>query len=70
MTTRKTEFMVRRQPVRIEPDKKNKGDVEVMHSRLQADKPLALDDNEFGGDPYNSTGRFSALDPEKVRKKP
>lgn len=40
---------------------RDKDEVEVMHSRLEPSAPLELDDNEFGGDPYNSTGRFSAL---------
>jgi hypothetical protein len=37
-------------------------DAEVLHARLQAaDEPLSLDDNEYGSDPYNSTGRFTTI---------
>ena len=64
MATRKTETRqpVRRQPVRDHADRPSQKDAEVLHSRLQAtDVPLTLDDNEFGGDPYNSTGRFTVL---------
>lgn len=70
MATRKFDphLQVRRRPVRLESDRLSKEDVEVMHSRLQAAEPLALDDNDLGGDPYNSTGRFSTLKPAKTRR--
>lgn len=70
MATPKTEThgFARRQPVRSESDTPEQKDAEVLHSRLQAtDEPLTLDDSDFGGDPYNSTGRFTALDADKVR---
>lgn len=70
MATQKTETsgLPRAQPVRSEPGTSDKTDAEVVHSRLQAtDEPLTLDDSDFGGDPYNSTGRFTALDPDDVR---
>ena len=52
---------VRRQPARVESREQNTEDVEITHSRLEPGEPLTLDVDEFGGDPYNSTGRFSAL---------
>lgn len=70
MATPKTETreQPRSQPVRSESDTPNKADAEVVHSRLKpTDEPLTLDDSDFGGDPYNSTGRFTALDPDEVR---
>ncbi len=70
MATPKTDTreQPRPQPVRSKSDAPNKADAEVVHSRLEPkDKPLTLDDGDFGGDPYNSTGRFTALDPDDVR---
>ena len=70
MTTPKSETRepLRRKPVRSESETRSKTDAEVVHSRLQpTDEPLTLDDSDFGGDPYNSTGRFTTLDPDKVR---
>ena len=52
--------------VRDGAPEKDTEDVAVVHSRLEPGEPLELDDNEFGGDPYNSTGRFSALVEEKI----
>lgn len=66
MTTRKTERAtpVRRRPVQGDSDRPGKRDkdAEVVHARLQStDEPLTLDDSDFGGDPYNTTGRFTTL---------
>ena len=64
MATRKTEARptIRREPVRIDESTPARKDAEVLHARLAAtDEPLSLDDNDFGGDPYNSTGRFTAI---------
>lgn len=57
-----------RRPVRVEADEPSKEDVEVMHARLEAEQTLSLDDSDPGGDPYNSTGRFSTLKPDKRRR--
>ncbi len=58
---------VRRQPVHSgDPEVATREEVEVTHSRLDPSESLSLDDADFGGDPYNSTGRFSAIDPKKV----
>ena len=52
---------LKRRPVRVEPKDPSQDEVEVTHSQLEPNEPLSFDDDEFGGDPYNSTGRFSAL---------
>lgn len=67
MSTRKTEpnGSLRRRPVQIESEGKSRDAVEIMHSRLKAAEPLALDDSDFGTDPYNSTGRFSTLNSDR-----
>ncbi len=70
MATRKTETRqpMPRQPVELESDSPSKKDAEVLHSRLQStDDPLTLDDSDFGGDPYNRSGRFTTLNPDKDR---
>ena len=51
----------KKQPVYVDSNRDATDDVEVTHARLETNEPLTIDDNEFGGDPYNSTGRFSAL---------
>lgn len=64
MATRKPESRpaLRREPVRFDETASNKKDAEVLHARLQpADELLVIDDDGFGGDPYNSTGRFSQI---------
>jgi len=64
MATRKTEARstLRREPARIDESMPASKDAEVLHARLQAaDEPLSLDDNEYGSDPYNSTGRFTTI---------
>jgi len=64
MTTRKAglqEFALRR-PVNFEAEKTTKKDVEVVHANLQTSEPLMLaDDQDGGGDPYNSTGQHATL---------
>ena len=52
---------LKRRPVQVESQDPTQDEVEVTHSRLEPSEPLSIDDDEFGGDPYNSTGRFSAL---------
>ena len=65
MTTRKTEGtspVDRRRPVQADPEAGEKlRDADVVHARLKANDVLSIDDGDFGGDPYNSTGRFTAL---------
>ena len=52
---------LQRQPVRADLPGPQQQDADVLHSRLQGSgTALALDD-EFGGDPYNSTGRHTVL---------
>ncbi len=70
MAFRKTDSYLAalRRPVRVEADEPSKDDVEVMHARLEADETLSLDDSDPGGDPYNSTGRFSTLASDKRRR--
>lgn len=53
--------VLKKQPVYVDPGRDAADDVEVTHARLATNEPLTIDDDEFGGDPYNSTGRFSAL---------
>ena len=60
MVDRKTELdrVARGRPVRgSKPDK----DRQVVHAKLQAEEVLSIDDSDFGTDPYNRTGRFTAL---------
>ena len=64
MATRKTEPRptIRREPVRFDAATPAKKPADVLHAKLQSDEePLALDVDEFGGDPYNSTGRFTTI---------
>lgn len=71
MATRKPHASaeLRREPVRLDEKTPNARDAEVLHSRLQpADEALSLDDDGFGGDPYNSTGRFTLIKDTPVRK--
>lgn len=70
MAFRKTDprQAVLRRPVQVDRDTPRKEDVEVTHARLKAEETLSLDDSDPGGDPYNSTGRFSALPPDRLRR--
>ncbi len=71
MTTRKPDSSaeLRREPVRYDEKTSTAKDAEVLHSRLQpADEALSFDDDGFGGDPYNSTGRFTQIKDAPVRK--
>lgn len=37
-------------------------DIAIVQARLQASQTLTLaDENDFGGDPYNSTGQHATL---------
>lgn len=64
MTTRKPEPRpaLRREPVRYDEKTSTGKEADVLHARLQpADEVLVLDEDGFGGDPYNSTGRFTQI---------
>ncbi len=51
-----------RRTINIVPDVKNPWDIEIVQARLQASKTLTLaDENNLGGDPYNSTGQHATL---------
>ena len=52
---------VSRKPVRVESDASSDKDAEVVHSKLQPADELSFDDGDYGGDPYNTTGKFTVI---------
>ena len=58
---RKQETVLRR-IVNIAADSENQRAIEVVQTRLQASQVLTLsNENDFGSDPYNSTGQHAVL---------
>lgn len=61
MKTREQEIALRR-TVSIAADSSNQRAIDVVQERLQASQVLTLsDENDLGGDPYNSTGQHATL---------
>jgi len=51
-----------RQPGNAVPADETQRDIAIVQTRLQASQALTLsDDNDLGGDPYNSTGQHATL---------
>lgn len=54
--------MALRQTGNAVPAGETRRDITIVHARLQASQVLTLaDENDFGGDPYNSTGQHATL---------
>ena len=56
-----TRCAVRSALVNTLPGRKLAADARVVHSRLKSAAELAIDDSDYGTDPYNRTGRFTVL---------
>ena len=51
-----------RQSGDVVPADETQRDIAIVQARLQASQALTLaDENDFGGDPYNSTGQHATL---------
>ena len=51
-----------RQTGNVVPADETQRDIAIVEARLQASQALTLtDENDFGGDPYNSTGQHATL---------
>ena len=63
----KSATAVRKAPVRLDTDLH---DVQVLRSSIKDVDGLAIaDDNDIGGDPYNSTGQHCIIKTDKNQEK-
>ena len=68
MFTKKTENYAStlRQAIKPKPKPVKPKDFKIVHAALQPDESLSLsDDYGKGGDPYNSTGQYTIVRPDK-----